>query len=386
MPLPTSEITVTEIFKMHGYHTATFGKWHMGDFTRERRGNKKWPVSHPGMHGFDEWLSTLRSAPTANPNCACFAGNSECDVGHYDHPFPCTDYYTVRSRRGSRRGNPETLGYPIQGDDSDFIYRQFEDYLERVIRSGKPFFVYLPFHAVHHSFVATDEYRGKYRAFSPTEADYFGAVSAMDAAMGKIRALLVKHGIQNNTMLWFTSDNGPERHTPGSTGGFRERKQSLYEGGIRVPGLVEWPAMISRNLKTDYPVMSNDFFPTVCDIVGIKPPSDRPIDGESLIPFIKGEVTARRTSMKWAFNFQRYFDGRSEYQAAISDNWYKLYARYRVKEATLTELYDLSVDPHEEEDIKFVAEGGEVHDRMKRELDAWLDSLQHSARDVVKCL
>lgn len=367
---------------MHGYQTALFGKWHMGDFKRERRGNKKWPVSHPGMHGFDEWLSTLRSAPTANPNCACYdkGGDSECDIGHYTTPFPCTDYYTVKSRRGEL----EPLGYPITGDDSDFILQQFEDYLERVLRSGKPFFVYLPFHAVHHNFVATDKYREKYGSFSPTEADYFGAVSAMDTAIGKMRALLVKHNIQNNTMLWFTSDNGPEHHTPGSTSGFRGRKQSLYEGGIRVPGLVEWPAMIAQNQKTDYPVMSNDFLPTVCDIVGIKLPSDRPIDGESIIPFIKGEVTARQTSMKWAFNFERYFDEKSEYQAAISDNQYKLYAKYKKKEAIMTELYDLTVDPHEETDIKLAQ--GEVHDEMKRELEVWLDSVQHSAKDVVKCL
>ena len=377
MPLPTSEITVAEILKMHGYQTALFGKWHLGDFNRELGGNKKWPVSHPGMHGFDEWLSTLRSAPTANTNCACY-NKSDCDKGHYEELFPCTDYYTINSSK------LETLGHTIKGDDSDFIFQQFEDYLERVLHSGKPFFVYLPFHTVHHYFIATDEYRKKYKSFSPTEADYFGAVSAMDTAMGKIRALLVKHGIQNNTMLWFTSDNGPEVNTPGKTSGFRGRKRSLYEGGIRVPGLVEWPAMITQNKKTDYPVMSSDVLPTVCDILGIRQLSDRPIDGESIMPFIKGEVTARQTSMKWAYNFGRYFDGKSEYQAAISDNQYKLYAMYNGKEATRTELYDLTVDPYEQEDIKLAED--KVHDKMKVELEVWLDSVRHSAKDVVKCL
>ena len=237
MPLPTSEVTVTEIFKIHGYQTAVFGKWHIGDFKQQKGGNKKWPVSHPGMHGFDEWLSTLRSAPTANTNCACY-DKSECDQGHYEKLLPCTDYYTVKSSRGKL----ETLGHTIKGDDSDFIFQQFEDYLERVLHSGKPFFVYLPFHAVHHNFIATDEYRKKYNSFSPTEADYFGAVSAMDTAIGKIRALLVKHGIQNNTMLWFTSDNGPEVHTPGNTSGFRAQKRSCTREGFVSP--VSWNGLL----------------------------------------------------------------------------------------------------------------------------------------------
>ena len=137
--------------------------------------------------------------------------------------------------------------------------------------------------------------------------------------------------------------------------------------------------MITQNQKTDYPVMSNDFLPTVCDIVGIRQPYDRPIDGESIMPFIKGEVTARQTSMKWAYNFAK-----PEYQAAISDNQYKLYAMYKKKKATMTELYDLTVDPYEQEDIKLAE--GKVHDKMKGELEVWLDSLRHSAKDVVKCL
>ncbi len=72
MPLPPSEITVAEILKKQGYQTAIFGKWHLGDLKAQKGGNKQWPVSHPGMHGFDEWLVTLRSAPTTNLNCACY--------------------------------------------------------------------------------------------------------------------------------------------------------------------------------------------------------------------------------------------------------------------------------------------------------------------------
>jgi len=85
--LPTSEITVADILKKHGYQTAIFGKWHLGDVKPVAGGNKKWPVSHPGMHGFDEWWVTERSAMSANLNCACFNA-SECPLGHYNEATP----------------------------------------------------------------------------------------------------------------------------------------------------------------------------------------------------------------------------------------------------------------------------------------------------------
>lgn len=85
MPLPWTELTVAEVLKSAGYQTAVFGKWHLGDLKPHSRGNPKWPVSHPGMHGFDEWLVTPRSAPTSNLNCGCFAGKSSLCIRAYHH-------------------------------------------------------------------------------------------------------------------------------------------------------------------------------------------------------------------------------------------------------------------------------------------------------------
>ena len=91
MPLPLSEITVAEVMREAGYSTALFGKWHLGDFKPLKGGNTKWPVSHPGLHRFDQWFATERSAPTSTINCECFP-NSQCMYGHYTDRLPCTNY------------------------------------------------------------------------------------------------------------------------------------------------------------------------------------------------------------------------------------------------------------------------------------------------------
>ena len=134
MPLPTSEITVADILKKHGYQTAMFGKWHLGDFKVLPEGNKKWPVSHPGMHGFDEWWGTERSAQSANLNCACFNDSEKlCVMGHYTNLPPCFNYYTV-SDNGTLKG----MDQPLFGDDTHFIVSLFEEYLKKATATGKP--------------------------------------------------------------------------------------------------------------------------------------------------------------------------------------------------------------------------------------------------------
>ena len=215
MALPTSEISVAEVLKENGYHTAIFGKWHIGDLKKLSGGNEKWPVSHPGMHGFDRWLVTERSASTTTINCGCFLDKSKCENGHYKTSPPCTNYHTASTVDGSLEAYEEH----IEGDDSNFIVNKFETYLKEVLPTGKPFFVYLPFHTVHHRYVAAEGYREMYESegFNAKEVDYYGAISAMDAAIGRVRALLRQHNISYNTMVWFTSDNGPEQNSPGST-------------------------------------------------------------------------------------------------------------------------------------------------------------------------
>ena len=379
MPLPTTEVTVAEILKKSGYQTAMFGKWHLGDFKELPGGNKKWPISHPGMHGFESWWGTERSAQSANLNCACFNDSKKnCIMGHYDSLPPCFNYYTV-----SDEGTMNGIDHPLVGDDSHYIVGLFEEYLEAATKSNKPFFVYLPFHTVHIRYLATEEYAKNYtgKGYSQQQIDYYGAISAMDDAIGKVRALLKHYNVSNNTMLWFTSDNGPARGQPGSTAGYRGLKGTLYEGGIRLPGLIEWPNMIHKNIKTNFPVMSSDLLPTACDIVETSPPSDRPIDGVSILPFLKGEKTARNSSMKWAFHIPNDFDG--SYAAVISDDQYKIYASYAKGKVKSAQLYDLLADPFETIDLS--GDKKDIYESMLSELEEWRQSVIKSAKKEVKC-
>ena len=267
------------------------------------------------MHGFDKWWITERSASTSNLNCACF-NTSMCPRGHYTDDPPCTNYYT----QDTDTELLVTLAQPINGDDSQFILKKFSAFLDDVAQNGEPFFAYLPFHTVHTRYIATMEYNERYmsRGYSLKEADYYGALTAMDDVVGQIRSLLKQYNVSNNTMLWFTSDNGPEDDQPGVTAGFRGRKCTLWEGGIRVPGIIEWPDLINTNVKSDFPVVSSDLLPTVCDILGVDPPQDRPIDGISVLPLIKGQASSRNKSIAWAFHIPCDFNGSYIQQCSVA--------------------------------------------------------------------
>lgn len=403
-PLPPSETTVAELLQGKGYRTAAFGKWHLGDLIPSlsggRGGTTTTTTSHPGQHGFQTWKVTERAVPTSAPNCACF-DKSLCNLGH-DHrkgPPPCTNYHGMSST------NNETLmSHPeiILKDDSEFIVDEFAEFLDDLLSVGvgedsqtttttlqpPPFFAYLPFHSVHKRFVATPPYDAPYRTggYSQEEVDYYASISAMDAAVGRVRDLLRLHDISDNTMLWFSSDNGPAENCPGSTQGLRGRKGSLYEGGIKVPGIVEWPNFITENHVSRYPVSTSDFVPTVLDIVGLDVPTLR-LDGDSLLPLLLSRTTdavekgGRNSSIKWAFNIKGDFNGR--YSAVIMDNDRKLVAQYRKGMLNSYELFNLSRDPAEANDLSELEHS--VSTRLLAALGEWLASVQNSATTEVGC-
>ena len=386
MPLPTTEISVAEILRSRGYRTAVFGKWHVGDLIAQEGGHSIWPVSHPGMHGFEEWLVTERSGITATPNCGCFQ-NTTCIMGHCHTKAKqyCRNYYSYSQENDRVEGYPE----PIQGDDSHFILGKFQDYLERVTKTGTPFFVYLPFHTVHARFLAVEPYLSYYtsRGYDAITADYYGAITAMDAVIGKIRDLLREYRVSENTVLWFTSDNGPakpkvEGKPTGSTGGLRGWKGSLYEGGIRVPGIIEWPRMITENRESQFPVVTTDFLPTVCDILGVQPPTDRPIDGISILPLVRNSSQHRDKPIPFAFRITDGFE--SSFSAVLNGDRFKLIVKYKDRKAERFSLYNIVSDPAETVDLS--REHPEVVEAMSRELQSWLKSVEKSGKKEVGCL
>ena len=384
-PLPLTEVTIAELLSKAGYATYMFGKWHLGDFI-DLKGNPKWPVSHPGLHGFQEWWATERSAPSANMNCACF-DKKLCIRGHYTNDPPCTNYYTISEKeKGGGGGKLVNYSEPENGDDANFIADHFGEYLKRrsANKDSRPFFAYLPFHNVHVRYLAYEGFIEQYykAGYTQDQIDYYGAISAMDAAVGEVRSLLKQYNISTNTMLWFTSDNGYAVGSPGSAAFLRGHKAQLYEGGIRVPGIIEWPAYIDKNRATNYSVVSTDLLPTVCDLLKLPCPTDRPIDGRSILPLLKGTTDLRGSSIQWMFSVSDNFDG--SYNAAISDDRYKLFASYSKGKMSSSELYDLVNDPSESKDLSEAQP--DLAKKYQTDLETWRQSVIKSATKTVKCM
>ena len=388
-PLPPTEITVAELLKQQGYSTAAFGKWHLGDLspctTPSMYSHPLWPVSHPGVHGFDTWWMTERAVPTIASNCPCFERKSQC-VQRYRQTLAarrlsCSNYYSMDNTITS---------WPslIAEDDSHFTFERFADFLQSV-KSGQQFFAYIALHTPHFPFIATDHYFQHYssRGYTEEESNYYGAITALDDAIGHIQELLNTYNYRDNTLFWFTSDNGPAHRRslprPGSTAGLRGYKGTLYEGGIRVPGIIEWPAVIKKNYETDFPVVTSDLLPTVCDILGIDPPADRPIDGTSILPLLRGEVTARNESIGWMYPV---VDGNfdSPHNEVIMNNNFKLFAKYDNGQIQRAQLYDLARDRSETRDVK--GEHPELLESMKQHLAEWRQSVIRSANEEVQCV
>jgi arylsulfatase A-like enzyme len=195
--------------------------------------------------------------------------------------------------------------------------------------------------------------------------------------MGTLRGGLRKLGIADDTMLWFCSDNGswldpaaPSAH--GTNGPFRGRKGDVWEGGVRVPGLIEWPARIKRPAVTDVPVCTSDIYPTIVDILKISVPDQvQPLDGISLVPLLDGRMKERPSPIGfWARGGG----------LAWNDNRYKLIQPITNDKTTPNkwELYDIVADPSEKTDL--AAKCPEIVARMKAEFENWQQSVQKSDR------
>ncbi|XP_065177967.1 steryl-sulfatase-like [Sycon ciliatum] len=379
MPLPYYEYTIPEAVKSRGYTSAMFGKWHLGDFKVLKGGNPKWPISHPGIHGFDIWHATERSAPTATTNCGCFSPPN-CISGHWNQNFSCTNFWTANPSNSS---NIMNLTTPEPGDDSLFIMDMVEPFLRGIAQDKKPFFLYIPVHTVHINYIAVEPYRSKYQklGYDSQTVDYLGAIEAMDVQVGRLRSLLQELNLANNTLLWFASDNGPAKGTPGSTNGLRGRKGTVYEGGVRVPGIIEWPNVISENRVVDAPIVSSDLMPTIMDILKLEMPDNRTVDGESIMNIITGNEVNRSKPIGFMFSVKHQFN--SSYNATWVNNQYKLFMNMKNGVPHNAILYDLLDDIAERKDVS--KKHPDVFSAMKDQFKTWFDSVQYSTKHESGC-
>ncbi len=354
--MPPQEVTLAEALKLAGYTTGHFGKWHLGTLTKtvrdSNRGGRPQNAKHfspPWENGFDVCFSTEAKVPTYNP---MLAPGTNKPYGTY--------YWNERGERVTEN---------LEGDDSRVIMDRVIPFVRNAVAQGKPFFAVIWFHAPHRPVLAGPKYRAMYADQPEGMQHYYGCITAMDEQLGRLRAELRKLGVAENTMLWFCSDNGPEgratsEDAPGTAGPFRGRKRSLYEGGVRVPGILEWPAKIKKGRVTAVPCCTSDYYPTIIDVLGLKVSNQPlPLDGISLLPLIEGKMPQRPRPIAF----------QSGNQLALSDNRYKIISTDGGKSY---QLFDLLADREERNDL--AQDKPDIVARMKEELGRWRESCRQS--------
>ncbi len=250
--LRPQEISIAEALKTAGYVTGHFGKWHLGSV---QTGS---PVN-PGASGFDEWLSS--------PN-------------YFDND-------PILSRKGT--------AVQMDGESSMVTVDAAIEFIRKHSGSNQPFFTVVWFGSPHGPHRAIDEDRALYAGESEKLQNFYGEITGMDRAFGKLRGELRTLGIQENTILWYCSDNGglPE---VGTTGG-RGHKAQVYEGGLRVPAILEWPARLKDHSVVKIPCNTADIYPTLLEIAGVQMDHQTPLDGISLAPLLEGGMASRPQPM-----------------------------------------------------------------------------------------
>ena len=325
------EITVAEALKSAGYVTCHIGKWHLGA--------EDW---YPDKQGFDYNIGG-------------------CDFGQPPSYF---DPYTRKRQGGIPTLKPRKKGEYLTDREADEAVRFIRAH------SDGPFFLYLAHYAVHTPLQAKKELIAKYKAKRPTNQKnptYAAMVDSLDQAVGKVMAALDELNLTDNTIVIFTSDNGG---LLGSTDNapLRSGKGYPYEGGIRVPVIVRWPAVVQAGWACDVPVTSVDYFPTICEAAGLSLPTDRAIDGESLMPVLKRTGSLKRDAIYWHFPHYRVEDV-VPHSIVRAGDW-KLIKQYEGKRF---ELFNLKDDLSEKHDLS------DTMPEKVRELDGklreWLASV-----------
>ncbi|MHC4396467.1 MAG: sulfatase-like hydrolase/transferase [Planctomycetota bacterium] len=250
--LRPQEITIAEVLKADGYITGHFGKWHLGPACKNS------PVN-PGKSGFDEWFSA--------PN---FFDNDP-----------------ILSRQGT--------AVQTKGESSIVTVDAALEFIRKHAKSSKPFLAVVWFGSPHGPHEAVEQDRKLYNSQTEKLQHFYGEITGMDRAFGKLRNELKTLGIRDNTILWYCSDNGGLPRV-GSTGG-RGNKAKIYEGGLRVPAILEWPDKIKAPRITNVPCNTSDIFPTLIELVKARPKKSLPLDGISLVSLIDGKMKSRPKPM-----------------------------------------------------------------------------------------
>lgn len=385
-PLPLEEITLAEVLRDEGYRTGHFGKWHLGKMTPDRKegfGEDKPPHTYvgPWHQGFETCFSTESATPNYNP--AVWGqdwdlGTRDSNGNQYimDRPIVYGEgTLTGKAMRpwpfswwlGEGRKAPDT----IAGDSSELIVNHAIPFIEEAAKSSMPFLAVIWFVTPHSPVAAGPEFRALYPDLPIREQHWFGAISALDAQVDRVLSTLRRHGLEENTIVWFCSDNGPSWvHELNSAGPFRGKKSEVYEGGIRVPAIVRWPAAIQGGRKLEQVFSTNDFLPTLIAACGAKPTRLPVLDGEDVLPILQGRQPARDRPLFFDYPYRDVSNvswvPTNKRQAAIIDGSWKLVS---VDDLQTFALYNLEQDRAEDHDL--AADHPARVEAMKRAFAEW---------------
>ena len=342
--LNPSEMTIAELLKQAGYKTAIFGKWHLGDQ----------PKFLPTRQGFDEYFGIPYS--------------------HDIHPFhPRQDHFKFPSLPLLEN---ETV---IEMDpDADFLTKRITQHAVSFIERNKdePFFLYVPHPIPHKPLHVSPPYmkdvapevanklkdEGDSIDYKTRDRLFRQAIAEIDWSVGQILDALKANGLDENTLVIFTSDNGP---AIGSAGPLKGRKGSTFEGGMRESTVIRWPGKIPSQQANDEVMTSMDLLPTFAKLAGAKIPTDRVIDGKDIWPTLTGEATTPHES---------FFYHRGNALNAVRSGKWKLH----VNKGKPTQLYNLENDIGEQQNV--IKSYPEVVRRLQGQMTAFANDIVDNSR------
>jgi arylsulfatase A-like enzyme len=363
--LPASEVTLAELLQSAGYTTGLVGKWHLG-------GHAKY---HPLRHGFDEffgftheghffvpppyrgvttWLRR-KTLPDGGKGRWTSANGKLIYSTAYGHNEPAYDANNPILRDGQPVVEHQYL--------TDALTREAVDFIDR--NQDRPFFLYLAYSAVHSPMQGADAYMGRFEHLPDIQRRIFAAMlSNLDDSVGTVLEKLRQERLERDTLVFFLSDNGgPTLELTSSNRPLRGGKGQVYEGGIRIPFMMQWPGKLPAGVVYTKPVISLDLYATAASVAAAAVPKSQPIDGVDLMPYLAGEEPGRpHEKLFWRLNHKT---------ALRLGDWKLLRNPPRSKQGDAQgnwELYNLKQDLGEQHDLvkKQASKFAELHSAWRR--------------------
>ncbi|EDM26858.1 N-acetylgalactosamine 6-sulfatase (GALNS) [Lentisphaera araneosa HTCC2155] len=322
--LPLEEKNIAEVLKEVGYSSSIIGKWHMGTH----------PIHHPLNRGFDHFFGFLSGGHDYFP--------AKYNLKDLSEVKRIWDWYRTHLIRDRERIQVS------EGYLTDILTDAAVDFIDKKASEKKPFMLYLSYNAPHTPLQASEKYLKRFTHIKDSKRRTYAAmVSAVDDGVGRVMARLKKHKIEEDTLVFFLSDNGGPLKGPmpfTDNGPFSKGKGSLHEGGTRVPFAVQWKGTIPSGQIYKKPMSSLDILATITALNKLKPHPKRPLDGVNIIPYLTGQKSSNpHDKLFWRKLTTQGFSLRQGNYKILLDNG---------RRGDSYQLYDLSKDPGEQQDLK----------------------------------